>query len=104
MNQSGQKTTITLASIVQRTDDQASAAIGDEIVLLSIEQGKYFGMDRVGSRIWELIEHPISVGDLTEHLQQKFEVEPDECERDVVEFLEQLAERNLLVVQEQVGD
>jgi len=52
----------------------------------------------VGTRIWELIENPIEVNSLVEQLIDEFDVSREHCEADTFEFLEQLFEKNLLIV------
>lgn len=52
---------INLNSVVAQSEDQVSTELDGETVLMSIEQGNYYGMDKVLSRIWALIEKPIPV-------------------------------------------
>jgi hypothetical protein len=85
-------------SIVCRTDKILFADIDEEVVMMDIEQGTYFGMDEIASQIWNLIEEPIRVSDLCSALHESYEVSPDECLRDVLEFLDQLNEQGLLSI------
>lgn len=74
------------------------------IVMMSLDQGKYYGLEGAGGRIWKLLEEPRTVDDLCEALQREFDVEPDVCRRDVLEFLTELArERLILIVEETTG-
>ncbi len=68
------------------------------MALMSIRNGAYYGMDPVGSRVWELIAQPIRVSDVCESLLGEFEVERSKCEEQVLAFLLQLADAELLVV------
>ncbi len=47
-------------TILQRKSDLLFNEIDGEVVMLSIENSEYYGMDKVGSRIWELLEQPLS--------------------------------------------
>ncbi len=87
-------------SMVTRNEGLVSADMDGETVMMSIENGKYFGMDSIGSRIWEIIEQPRSVSQLCAILLEEFDVEPDQCERDVTEFLEELIKEKLIKVTE----
>jgi len=93
-----QKRKIGRSTIVVRVEGLCSGELDGEAVLMSIDQGRYYGMDRIGSRVWELMETPFIISDLCDKLQKEYEVNPEECERDVLEFLNQLAEANLLRV------
>jgi hypothetical protein len=89
---------ITLTSTIKRNPELISSDVDGEKVMMSIENGEYFGLDTVGSRIWELIELPIIVYDLIQILLDEFDVDQAECEVDTLEFLNQLLVKNLLIV------
>lgn len=93
MNQSDE---IGLSSRVRRVEGLFSGELDGETILMSIDKGRYYGMDSIGSRIWKLIEHPIVVSDLCEQLCKEFKVSAEECERDTLNFLNQLAQASLL--------
>ena len=86
-------------STVQRHPDVIAAEAGDDIVMVSIEKGYYYGVSNVGREIWESIEHPVKVSDLIDHFVQTFDVERSLCEQETLSFLEDLLRENLLQVQ-----
>ena len=63
---------------------------------MSIEQGNYYGMDKILSRIWALIEKPVAVSALRDQLMNEYDVEQEVCEKDVLNVLNDLAKENLL--------
>jgi Coenzyme PQQ synthesis protein D (PqqD) len=67
-----------------------SADLDGEAVVLSIDNGKYYSMNEVGSRIWALVQRPIAVAALIDLLVGEFEVERTVCEQEVLEFLRDL--------------
>ena len=85
-------------SKVQRTKDVVSSDIDGETVMMSIEQGKYYGMDSIGSRIWELIKEPITMTDLCCKLVDEFDIDIPTCTKDVMKFMEQMDEEHLIKV------
>ena len=87
------------AAVVVRSPDQVSGDLDGKVVLLSIENGEYYNMNEVGSRIWALIEKPIAVGNLIERLLEEVEVERATCEKEAMAFLEQLRKDKLLKVE-----
>ena len=85
-------------TIVKRAKDIVFNAIDDEIVMLSIENGEYYGLDAIGSRVWKLIENPVSFEYITSELIQEFNVSESTCIKDVSEFLISLKEKNLIIL------
>jgi hypothetical protein len=45
--------TIADATIISRSPSVFITEVGGEIVMLSIERGRYFGLDQIGSDIWK---------------------------------------------------
>jgi hypothetical protein len=86
-------------SVVVRSPDQVSGDLDGRVVLLSIENGEYYNMEEVGSRIWALLENPLTVAALVERLLEEFDVERERCEREALAFLEQLRKDRLLRVE-----
>jgi len=87
---------INLNSIVTQSTDQVSTELDGETVLMSIEQGNYYGMDKILSRIWALIEKPVAVSALRDQLMNEYDVKREVCEKDVLNVLNELSKENLL--------
>jgi hypothetical protein len=90
---------ITLQTIVHRNPSLVSSNLDGEIVMMSIENGEYYGIDEIGSRIWELLELPISVNELIGILLDEFDAEKPECQSDTLEFLNELLSKNLILLE-----
>ena len=56
------------------------------------------GLAEVQARIWELLREPISVSAISETIAREYEVSLERCEADVLRFLEELAEQELIEV------
>jgi len=95
---SDQPAAINLNSVVRRNTDIASADVDGDMVMMSIEKGDYYGANGIGTRIWEMMEQPQSVGTLCDGLMQRFEVDEATCHSEVLAFMEQLRENALLQV------
>ncbi len=93
------KVEISKDSIIKKTDEIVESAIDGETVMMSIENGEYYGLDSVGSHIWELIQSPIKVSELVDTLLKKYNVDHNTCESDVMEFLNELNNNKILVVE-----
>jgi hypothetical protein len=73
-----------------------SRLVGDEMVLLDLESGVYFGLDGVGQRIWESIGKGLTLRSIASAIVAEFEVEEEQAQADVIEFVRDLVERGLL--------
>jgi hypothetical protein len=93
-----QPRTISNTSTVVVSSQQVSTEAGREVVILNFEDGRYFGLDDVGARAWELIREPRTVAELRDTLVEEYEVEPDRCEADLRELLLELADAGLIEV------
>ncbi|MBN2682139.1 MAG: lasso peptide biosynthesis PqqD family chaperone [Bacteroidales bacterium] len=89
---------IELNNIVKRTPEMVFSKLDGEVVMMSVENGEYYGLNEIGSAIWERISDEIKVDDLVVQLMEEYDVERAECEADTIEFLEEMAEKKLVVV------
>jgi hypothetical protein len=85
-------------SKVARSDGFVDAEIDNEVVALSVEKGTCYGLNGVGSKIWRALATPIRIGDLCSALLSEYEVDPDVCERQVIDLLEELRAEGLIDV------
>lgn len=90
--------TIELNTIITRSEDQASVAFGDDIVLMRMSTGKYFSLDKTGARIWSLLETPQTLANLSARLTGQYKIDPECCLADTRTFLETLLEWQLIEV------
>jgi hypothetical protein len=92
------KRTLSASSSVVATKDQVSSDLGDEVAILNLEAGTYYGLDAVGARIWSLIQEPRTVEEIRDVLVSEYEVEPDRCESDLIALLQSLEGEGLIEV------
>lgn len=78
--------------------DLLYSKVGDEIVLLTLESGKYFKIDAIGSRIWELIKQPLTFDQLCHNLLEEFDASPGQIQTDVELFLNRCLDDHLILV------
>jgi hypothetical protein len=70
--------------------------IGEEVVMLDMDSGFYFGLNSVASVIWGLLAVEINFEALIDKLMTQFEVERSLCEADTQELLDQMLEKNII--------
>jgi hypothetical protein len=91
---------ISLSSVVVASNDQVSSDLAGETILLSMQSAKYYGLDQTASRIWELVREPTRVSDICAALTREYDVAPDRCEADVLQFLRELAAKGLIEIRD----
>jgi hypothetical protein len=89
---------LSLDSVVGRRPDPLTAPVDGDLAMFDPRQGRYFGVDAVGHRIWDLLERPQSVAELCRALQLEFDVPAETCQSDVLAFLRNLDRAELLEV------
>lgn len=92
----GEKQMISDTTVISQAESLVAVDMEGETVMLSIEKGKYYGMDPVGSKIWNLINESRSLSGLIELLVGEYEVEAEQCKNDVLKFLQYLVEEGLV--------
>jgi len=79
-----------------RNSKTISGRLHDELVMMDIEQGKYFSLNPVATRIWDLLEKPYSLEDLCLALMDEYEVEIERCMVEVKEHLNMMVKMGLI--------
>lgn len=83
-------------TIVSRNPDIIHTEMDDEIVMINLDRGEYYGLDNIGSEIWEMLEGEISVMHLCEVLGKKYRVGSEQCLKDILPFLKEMVENEVL--------
>jgi hypothetical protein len=89
---------VSLDSVVVRRPEPLTTPVDGELVILDLRRGHYLGIDPIGRRIWELLEQPRSVDALCAALEGQFEVSAETCRTDVLAFVAQLADAELVEI------
>jgi hypothetical protein len=87
---------IRLDDIVCQKSGIVAADVDGKKVMLSIEKGKYYGLDGIGSRIWELIEQPDTIRQVVAELLKEYKVEETTCRKDVLTYINILYAKGLV--------
>lgn len=72
--------------------------VGGEVVMLDVEKGHYFSLNKTGSAIWEALREPKTIADLCGFLGERYNAPPETIERDVLDLLTALLDKDLLQI------
>lgn len=89
---------ITLDMVVSQKLDIDASDIDGEKVMMNLEKGEYFMFNPVASSIWDIVEKPTKVSAVIDALLDEYEVEATTCEKTVLSFLNDLNEKDLIVI------
>ena len=81
------------------SNEVLSQEVNGETVLLDLEGESYFGLNEVGTRIWQLLKSEQTVGDALSTLADEYNVSREQLESDVSELLDKLTEAGLVSLQ-----
>lgn len=89
-----------LGSTVVAAKSLVAADLGDEVAMLQLDSGQYYGLNPVGRRVWQLLRSPTTGQAIVDLLCAEYEVEPERCRQDVQAMLGELLKERLI----EVGD
>jgi len=81
---------------IMRDPDIIATDMDGETVMMSIEQGRYFGLSGVGPFLWNLLAEPMSVDELCTRVLQDYDVDEATCRTDVSTFVDELLDKGVL--------
>ena len=70
--------------------------LSGETVLLNLESGVYYGLDIVGTRVWQLLTQGRTIASVCETMIEEYEVAPDVLRDDVSRLVGELRERGIV--------
>ena len=86
------------AAVISRSPSVLTAEVDGEIVMMSIEQGRYFGLDDIGSEIWRRIEPPCSFAALVDGLSVDYDADRATIAADVRALLGRMVAQDVVRV------
>ena len=72
--------------------------VDGEMVLLDMNSENYFGLDEVGTSIWQAMQEKETLSEVLSTLMGEYEVEEDVLKKDLLHFVDRLAESGLITV------
>ena len=91
--------TISIDSLVQRKDyNLIISELDDDLVMMDTENGSYLSLNKTGRIIWEQLEQPVLIGDLIQHLMNRFSVDEKTCAAETLDFLNKIERQKALLI------
>ena len=74
--------------------------LGGEVVLVNLENETYHSLNKVGSRMWQLLSEQADVETVTQQLLQTYAVDEATLRQDVAKLVDELVQETLLSISE----
>lgn len=88
-----------MQTTLKRNPELLAVDMDGETVMMDMESGNYFGINEVGSHIWEALETEKNIADIVNTVNNQFEVKDTEnVEHDILSFLDDMLEQHLIEV------
>jgi hypothetical protein len=93
----------TLSDEVTISPEVLIQELDGEAVLLDLASESYFGLDDVGTRIWQLLQEHGSLQRVYDAMLTEFDVEPVRLEEDLLRHVGELADAGLVIFGERLA-
>ena len=87
---------LTFSMRVSGSPDVLMNVVDGQSVLLDLKAGRYFGLDEVGTRMWQVLTASQSVEAAYTALLAEYDVAPERLKEDLLALAEKLIENGLL--------
>jgi hypothetical protein len=87
---------LSLDSSLRVSEDVVSRELDGEAVILNLASGVYFGLDPVGTRVWQLIEHRGCLKDVLSVMRDEFDAPAEKIEGDLLQLASELLQKGLV--------
>lgn len=75
--------------------------LNGEAVVLSLKNGKYYGLNEVGMTIWGIVREGGTLEEIEEAVISEYDVDPETCRREVSGFVNNLVDEGLVVASDE---
>lgn len=89
---------ISMDSEISKNSDIYSSEIDDEVIMMNIDNNSYYTITEIGNRIWVLMDSLNTPQAICQQLMEEFEVSTEQCQKEVLQFLNQLLENNVVIL------
>lgn len=88
---------VSLRTALRVSEDIVFRELDGEAVILNLATGIYFGLDPIGTRMWQLIERHARLEAVLAELREEYDAPPATLERDLVRLASELMAKGLVV-------
>jgi Coenzyme PQQ synthesis protein D (PqqD) len=94
---------LSMESVLVVAKDQISCDLSGEAAILDLKSGVYYGLNAMGAFIWNQIQEPKSIAEVRDAIMDKYEVDAERCENDLMHLLGELVSRGLVELKDETS-
>ena len=91
-------------TLIARNTSLLSGEVHNEMVMMSIESGRYYGLDDIGTDIWRRLETPRKFGEIIDALGADYDADREMIEKDVRVLIAKMAAHDVVKLAPAVRD
>ncbi|EKF85889.1 PqqD family peptide modification chaperone [Methanobacterium formicicum] len=91
-------TELSKSSTIVVSKDVVSCDLGGETAMLDMKEGVYYGLNEMGTIIWEFIQEPVTIHEIIDQIRDEYDVDETTCFNDLTELIGQMAENGLVEI------
>lgn len=91
-------TKLSFTSRVRVNDDVLFQELQGEAVLLNLKTGVYFGLDKVGTRVWQLMGQNEELSGIRTAILYEYDVTEEQCSQDLLDLIGKMQEQELVII------
>ena len=86
------------SNIIYRNDEILINEVDGETVMMSIENGTYYGMNPTGNFVWNILNQERSIEEIVNKIIETFSLTEDQCNSDVLPFIQSMIDEKIILV------
>ena len=89
---------------IEISSEVLTQEVGGETVILDLKSESYFGLDEVGTRIWQLLQEQEDIQTITATMLNEYDVKEEQLEKDIQNLLTQLDKAGIVTLNSDYRD
>jgi hypothetical protein len=81
-------------TVIARSASVVTSVVDGEVLMMSIEQGRYFSLNDVATEVWNRLETPLPFRALVDELAGAYDATPERVRADVESLLREMEARD----------
>ena len=87
-------------TVLRQSENVTFETVAEEAILIRLDTGTYFSLNRIGTEFWEMIDGAHTVAEHATTIAQKYDVDPQMVTGDLLELAEEMYGEDLVEVVE----
>lgn len=82
--------------VISRVETVVATDMDGEVIMMSVESGRYFHLDDIATEVWRHLDQPRRVEEIVGQLREVYDVPVETCRSDAFTLISKLLDLNVL--------